>query len=57
MPLAADGLPPMENIDPGFAWGGCLFRVKIMVWDYFLPILDLQIQFFGEKMDSVEAEC
>ena len=47
----------MENIDPGFAWRGCLFRVKIKVWDYFLPILDLQIQFFGEKMDSVEAEC
>ena len=46
----------MENIDPGFAWRGCLFIVKIMVWDYFLAILDLQIEFLWQKMDSIELE-
>ena len=46
----------MENIDPGLAWGGCLFRVKIMVLDNFLPILDLLIQFLWQKIDSIEVE-
>ena len=46
----------MENIDPGLAWGDCLFRVKIMVWDNFLAILGLQIDFYWQKMDSIELD-
>ena len=56
MPFAADGLPPMENIDPWLAGDPMFFISKICPGMDFLYILDHSIDLINLILSLVEVE-